>query len=258
MPVHCDARACEPRVAAPHPALRGLVAGYAGFGRPGARPVTHRLLALAATAVIVDVRAGTAVVTGPRSAGGVCAEHTWGHGVLIAFTPRGVSELLHVPSADLVDGVLPAGSRAAELVDRLAAAPSWNARRATLDALLSARAGASRAGATTHDTLADAAWHLLQRDGARVADVAATLGVGRRRLELACRRRLGQSPARIARIARFQRAVGLLTRGLPPAAVAARTGYADQPHLTRESRTLAGLTPGALRAILQDAAPVRR
>ncbi|GAB7050871.1 AraC family transcriptional regulator [Catenuloplanes indicus JCM 9534] len=256
MPVHGDARACAPRVAAPHPALRGLVAGYAGFGRPGARPVAHRLLALAVTALVVDVEAGTAVLTGPRSAGGVCAGHPWGHGVLVALTPRGVSEFLGVPSADLLDGVVACGSRAAELVDRLAASPSWDARRATLDALLIARTGRDRGSPA--DVLADAAWRLLHRDGARPADVAATLGVGRRRLELACRHRLGQSPARIARTARFQRAVGMLTRGLPPAAVAARAGYADQPHLTRESGALAGLTPGALRAILQDAAPVRR
>lgn len=100
-------RACAPRTAAAHPGLRGLVAGYAGFGRPGARPVPHRLLALAATAIIVDVAAGTAVVTGPRTAGGVCAERAWGHGVLIALTPLGVPELLGVPARDLVDLVLP-------------------------------------------------------------------------------------------------------------------------------------------------------
>ncbi|MDP9794553.1 3-oxoacyl-[acyl-carrier protein] reductase [Catenuloplanes nepalensis] len=34
VPVHGDASACAPRVAAAHPALRGLVAGYAGFGGP--------------------------------------------------------------------------------------------------------------------------------------------------------------------------------------------------------------------------------
>ncbi|MDR7275901.1 helix-turn-helix domain-containing protein [Catenuloplanes atrovinosus] len=256
IPVRGDARACEPRVGRAHPGLRRFVAGYAGFGRPGARPIAHRMLALPTTAIIVDVECGTTVVTGPRSAGGVCEESLWGHGVLVALTPRGVPALLGVPAAELAGRVLPladvCGGRAAELRDRVAAAPSWAARRAVLDSLLRPRFPDDR------QALADAAWRRLQRDGARVADVAAELDVGRRRLELACRAHLGQSPALIARIARFQRAIGLLAGGLPPAAAAARAGYADQPHLTREAGTLAGVTPGTLCAILQDVPPVRR
>jgi AraC-like DNA-binding protein len=68
----------------------------------------------------------------------------------------------------------------------------------------------------------------------------------RRRLEAA----VGYSPRTLARILRFQRFLGA-ARSLPPprrdlARLAAESGYADQAHLTRESRSLAGLPPAAL------------
>jgi AraC-like DNA-binding protein len=343
VPAHGEsARGCRPRARRAHPGLRRLVLGYAGFGRPGATPLAHRLMPLAATVLIIDVDRGVGLVTGPRATGSVCDRQRWGHGVTIGLSPAGVSALLAVPSADLAEGVLSladvCGTRAAELVDRLAAAPTWEARCATLDRLLLPHA-------TTDDTLADAAWRRLHRDAGRgshrdagrglhrdagrglhrdagrglhrdagrgsregagrglreveppghphgpaggaghdagrgphrghpsrspldgvgpgrdrdgIPDVAAALGVSRRRLETLCRAHLGHSPGRIARIARFQRAVGLILRGLPLAMVAAQAGYADQPHLTRESVALAGLTPGTLCTILQDATGVRR
>lgn len=255
VPVAGDsASGCAPRARRAHPGLRRHVLGYAGFGTPGAEPRAHRLMPLTATVIIIDVESGAGLVTGPRGLPGRCERQRWGHGVTIGLSPAGASELFGVPTADLAEGVLSladvAGGRAAELVDRVAAAPTWEARCATLDRLLSPRLG------NGGDTLADAAWQRLHHD--RIPDVAAALGVSRRLLERVCRTRLGHSPGRIARTARFQRAAGLILRGLPLATVAARAGYADQPHLTRESVALAGLTPGALCAILQDAAAVRR
>jgi hypothetical protein len=46
----------------------------------------------------------------------------------------------------------------------------------------------------------------------------------------------------------------LLARGLGGAEVAARCGYADQPHLIAEFRRFAGAPPGALVRFFQDAA----
>ena len=57
----------------------------------------------------------------------------------------------------------------------------------------------------------------------------------------------GYGPATLRRILRFRRAVRLLDAGLPNVEVASRAGYADQPHLHREVRELAGVTLASLR-----------
>jgi AraC-like DNA-binding protein len=48
--------------------------------------------------------------------------------------------------------------------------------------------------------------------------------------------------------------VAELAAGASLARAAVTSGYADQPHLNRETRAMAGLTPAELRAIVQDAA----
>ena len=59
--------------------------------------------------------------------------------------------------------------------------------------------------------------------------------------------RLGYGPKTFQRIMRFQRVAGELRRGgVELARAAAAAGYADQAHLTRESRRLAGLSPRQL------------
>ncbi len=52
----------------------------------------------------------------------------------------------------------------------------------------------------------------------------------------------------LRRILRFRAAVGLAREGVPAADAAARAGYADQPHLSREVRALAGVPLGTLLA----------
>ena len=80
--------------------------------------------------------------------------------------------------------------------------------------------------------------------------------------ERTLRRRFGEAfgygPKTLDRILRFQRFLALL-RGDGPrslAGLAAAAGYADQAHLTRESRRLAGATPGEIAALLADKPPV--
>jgi methylphosphotriester-DNA--protein-cysteine methyltransferase len=68
----------------------------------------------------------------------------------------------------------------------------------------------------------------------------------RRRFEHA----VGYGPATLARVQRFQRflAHAQRTPTAPLARLAADAGYADQAHLARECRRLAGLPPRALLA----------
>ena len=48
-------------------------------------------------------------------------------------------------------------------------------------------------------------------------------------------------PKTLARVLRLQRALGLARGGVPYAETAARAGFADQAHLARDVRELAGV-----------------
>src|SRR5262249_50622950 len=83
--------------------------------------------------------------------------------------------------------------------------------------------------------------------GSAVADVAQQVGWSARTLQRQCTTVYGYGPAMLRRILRFRRALRLLREGLPSTEVATRAGYADQPHLHREVRGLAGVPLASLR-----------
>jgi AraC-like DNA-binding protein len=93
-------------------------------------------------------------------------------------------------------------------------------------------------------------WELVARAlarGARVAELARSMGYSERQLSRRCRQHVGYGPAVLRRVLRFQRALAAARAGTPPARVAAQTGYADQSHLHRDARALAGVPLSALR-----------
>ncbi len=83
--------------------------------------------------------------------------------------------------------------------------------------------------------------------GHDVAATAAALGFGPRRLHRRCQVLFGYGPKTLARILRMRRALSLVAAGLPAVEVAVRAGYADQAHLSREVKSLAGVPLGVLR-----------
>nr|WP_089157914.1 helix-turn-helix transcriptional regulator [Micromonospora sp. NBS 11-29] len=82
--------------------------------------------------------------------------------------------------------------------------------------------------------------------GATVAATAAEVGLGARALHRRSQVLFGYGPKTLARILRMRRALDLTRTGVPLAEVAARSGYADQAHLTRDVRELAGVSPTRL------------
>lgn len=82
--------------------------------------------------------------------------------------------------------------------------------------------------------------------GTPMAVMADRLCINPRHLYRRCLPAFGYGPRRLARVLRFQRALGEIRRGAPLAQVAAACGYADQAHLSREVRSLAGTTPTGL------------
>ena len=71
-------------------------------------------------------------------------------------------------------------------------------------------------------------------------------GFSTRSVERRVARGTGLSRGTIDRIRRAERAVELLTRGVPASDVARRTGYADQSHLIRSLKRFVGQTPSQI------------
>jgi AraC-like DNA-binding protein len=71
-------------------------------------------------------------------------------------------------------------------------------------------------------------------------------GLSTRSVERRVARGTGLSRGAIERIRRAERAVELLTRGVPASDVARRTGYADQSHLIRSLKRFVGQTPSQI------------
>jgi AraC-like DNA-binding protein len=104
--------------------------------------------------------------------------------------------------------------------------------------------------------LADALVDLIGSDPSllRVEDAAAALGVSVRAVQRLARRFVGITPVAMIRRRRLQEAAERLRTeadvGL--ADLAADLGYADHAHLTRDFRTVLGLTPSAYRRASAD------
>ncbi|MBA2387085.1 MAG: helix-turn-helix transcriptional regulator [Acidimicrobiia bacterium] len=86
----------------------------------------------------------------------------------------------------------------------------------------------------------------LARRGAPVSSIADAVGLSGRQLQRRCVDAFGYGAKTLARILRMNRAVELARSGVPFADVAVRSGYADQSHLARDVRELAGVPLGQL------------
>ncbi|WP_043685496.1 helix-turn-helix transcriptional regulator [Streptomyces xylophagus] len=82
--------------------------------------------------------------------------------------------------------------------------------------------------------------------GRPVAATADELGLGARQLHRRSLAAFGYGPKTLARVLRLQRALVLARDGVPFAETAARSGYADQAHLARDVKELAGMPLGEL------------
>jgi AraC-like DNA-binding protein len=96
------------------------------------------------------------------------------------------------------------------------------------------------------DPLTRAAALGLALPGAKVSTLGDELGISERQLRRRFADAVGFGPKTLARILRFQRFLQLANGGSDLAGLAFEAGYADQAHLTRECRRLAGRTPSEL------------
>jgi AraC-like DNA-binding protein len=191
------------------------------------------------------------------------------HGIQLSVTPAGARALFGLPAGALASTVVPLdtvwGRLAGELLDRLdAAPPSWADRLPVIEGVL-LRALRARveipSGARPETT---EAWRrLASMDGrVEIGELAADVGWSRRHLTERFTSEYGVGPKQLARVLRFERSLGMLRRRQRPtlATVAAECGFADQAHMAREWRALAGHSPSQWLAaeelpFVQDAEP---
>jgi AraC-like DNA-binding protein len=134
------------------------------------------------------------------------------------------------------------------LLDQLRATTDWSARLLAVDRFLARGFAESRA--RVRPELAWA-WHTLERSDGQVTvrALAETIGWSERHFINQFRAYFGVRPKAAARRLRFSRAFSdvLSGPGSDLCTIAARAGFSDQSHMTREFRDLSGLTPATLR-----------
>jgi AraC-like DNA-binding protein len=169
-------------------------------------------------------------------------EPAWFAGV--RFRPAMMRAVLDVDPADCRDRDTPANlvhADFAALERRLQGCASPQEALATLKHAVDQRlANDARRAAPPRVQEAIAA---LARGG-EVHRVARAVGLSERSLHRDVVRWSGLAPKPLARILRMQRCLAALRAGrMPLALLALRLGYADQAHMTRELKALAGVTP---------------
>ncbi|GGU17724.1 helix-turn-helix domain-containing protein [Nocardioides albus] len=245
-----------------HPGLQGLVAGVVGFREQSAAPLERRqpagtllplVLSFGDPFEIVDVAAGEGVGTygsflSGFMSGPVATRSGRSHAcVQVYLTPLGISRLVGVPGRAFAGRVMAVEDLIPELgrsfSEQLAEAGSWRGRFDLVQATLLARAG------DPADPLVAWLWDRITRSGGqvRIRDLVAETGWSHRYVTTVFQRTVGLTPKSAAGVVRFERAAADLGR-LPVAEVAARHGYADQSHLTRDTVRYAGEPPAALAA----------
>jgi AraC-like DNA-binding protein len=170
----------------------------------------------------------------------------------LRFQPAAARAVLEVEPLPLVGGgVVPARSlsgRLARLEARLAGCGTVDAVVWRLHAKVEVLAGETTAPRWPPRHVREAVARLRGlAPGERVSAVARALGVTTRTLHRELVAWTGLSPVLLARIFRFQAALARVKReSRPLALLAAETGYADQAHMARDFRGLAGVPPSAL------------
>lgn len=168
----------------------------------------------------------------------------------LRLRPGAGRTVLGVALSDLPPGAVPAvdvwGPPAARLEDDLHQARDVHQRHALLERHVVA---CLAEGGRTTDPLVVRAARLLRPPGSSVARVADDVGLSPRELRRRFLTDVGYGPKTLQRVLRFRAVVRELAPGASLADLAARHGYADQSHLGRECRRLAGSSPARLQSL---------
>jgi AraC-like DNA-binding protein len=247
---------------APDPRLRALVGEYEGYVESGSPPPLRQQVPTTRLPLIVNFGSDWHVAPSADGARTAYGSFTAGLGerssyvaaagpascIQVNLTPLGAHMFFGLAMHELANRVVPLEDvlpgTVTELPERLAEATSWEERFELLDTALTSRLADARRPSS--DVVW--AWSILGRTHGRapIGWICDRLGRSRRHLAARFREQVGLPPKTVARILRFERAVGLLERrdtGL--AELAFTCGYYDQAHLNRDFREFAGTSPSA-------------
>jgi AraC-like DNA-binding protein len=214
---------------------------------PGSPPYTHRTVPNGGAEIVCEL-GGMAQIVGPQAGptADVLPPGTTVVGVRISL--GSAPTVLGVPASALVDLVVSADelwdASAVELSERIAGAQSPSAAAALLEAAVAARLVQKPeldpvASETVRQILSG------RMDGVR--SLALSMHISERQLRRRCEAAIGVTPKVLERMVRFQGFLALAGKSDHPTSelgrLALEAGYADQAHLTRESRRLAGRSP---------------
>jgi AraC-like DNA-binding protein len=165
------------------------------------------------------------------------------------FHPGLAPDLLGFPASELLNQSVPlaalCGQRQSDSFARVTDASTLTARRLALGDILAACSGR----ATPRDPTITASLHWLARNPhGRIDLLSQSLGISSRQLQRRFAAAVGYGPKMFQSVLRFQRLLHFADNHTPQslADLAARAGYSDQSHMTREVQRFAGCTPTAL------------
>ncbi len=250
-------------VSLPAPGLRPFITQYAGFRVSGLPPGVHFGLPSSDVDLIISLgrpidvvqmpnstqrpSTFTVLVSGLQDAPAIVRQGGDAFGLHVFIKPLGVRAILGLASAEISSLVLNLsdiwGNRAADLIEMLLWADTWQQRFAMLD-----RAFVSKLNPTSPQPEISWAWGRLAKThgSVPVQRLADEVGYSRRHFGERFRDAIGVAPKLAARVFRFERACRLIGDKRPSLAhVAIACGYYDQAHLTREWHALAGCSPRA-------------
>jgi AraC-like DNA-binding protein len=169
----------------------------------------------------------------------------------VRLRPGAAPAIFGLPASELAGLTLDLfelwGASASALTERVVGAASPRAAVSELESVVASRLTQAH---PTDVLVGETVRRVCEAHVDSIAALASSLYVSERQLRRRCEAAIGLGPKELQRIVRFQRFLALAARHVDThatlASLAARAGYADQSHLSRESVRLAGSPPQEL------------
>jgi AraC-like DNA-binding protein len=175
--------------------------------------------------------------------------------IRVRLLPGAIAALLRVPASEIAGARIPLesvwGSKARRLVDEMAGAEKPHAIAECLEIALAKTVANIDSPSPLAGALLECVATLRDPGRPIIPQWMAALKLSERTIRRECQIAFGYGPKTLDRVLRMQRFLRLARArpGLGLVNLAGAAGYADQAHLCREARRLAGLAP---REILQQ------